>query len=349
MARSRARCKRESGGATPGRPTLSRRRLLRENEVLRARLVECEEVLRAIRSGQVDALVVGGEGEPRVVPLTREPSAHPMLVEAMSQGAGILDERGTVLYCNSHLAEMLIAPLNRVMGHCLIDFAAVADREAVARMIELGRSENCSIDTSFSRGGSTMPVQLSLSPMRCGAMQSVCLVATDLTDRNLTLIDELTGLSNRRGFFTLAQQQLLVARRLKTEMILIFIDLDGFKPINDMLGHPAGDQALIDVAKVLKNTYRESDILARLGGDEFAVLAAGSVDMQMETLHQRLRDNLDAFNSFGNRPYQLAMSVGMVRCDHDEPLPLPDLLALADSAMYSEKLAHHRVSGQPAR
>jgi diguanylate cyclase (GGDEF)-like protein len=188
--------------------------------------------------------------------------------------------------------------------------------------------------------------------MRIQGLTGICVVVTDLTDRKrsealatLSLTDELTGLSNRRGFFTLAQSQLTLARRLHTEVALVFLDLDDFKTINDTFGHGNGDRALVDFAGLLKNTYRESDIIARLGGDEFAVLAAGTPEMSMLTLDDRLQKNLNAFNAAGHRPYQLRMSVGMVRCDYENPLPVPDLLALADAAMYEQKRGKHKHSG----
>ncbi len=91
--------------------------------------------------------------------------------------------------------------------------------------------------------------------------------------RNLSLTDELTGLHNRRGFITLSQQQIRQAKRTKKEMLLLFVDLDGLKKINDGFGHSEGDRALFAVAALLRETFRDSDIVARIGGDEFAVLA----------------------------------------------------------------------------
>ena len=85
----------------------------------------------------------------------------------------------------------------------------------------------------------------------------------------MSLHDELTGLYNRRGFITLAEQQLKIADRMKTSILLLFGDLDGMKFINDTFGHQEGNQALIDTTNILKDTFRGSDILARVGGDEF--------------------------------------------------------------------------------
>ena len=89
----------------------------------------------------------------------------------------------------------------------------------------------------------------------------------------LSLTDELTGLYNRRRFFVLTEQCLKVAVRTKKRSLLLFIDMDDLKWINDHYGHNEGDQALIDLANILKKTFRESDIIARIGGDEFVVLS----------------------------------------------------------------------------
>ncbi|MEJ2323606.1 MAG: GGDEF domain-containing protein, partial [Nitrospirota bacterium] len=93
--------------------------------------------------------------------------------------------------------------------------------------------------------------------------------------RSLSLTDELTGLSNRRGFFNLVDQLLKMAKRMNTVIYMLYADLDSLKSINDVYGHHEGDNILKDVAHILKTTYRESDIVARIGGDEFVVIPVG--------------------------------------------------------------------------
>ena len=87
--------------------------------------------------------------------------------------------------------------------------------------------------------------------------------------QQLSYNDELTGLLNRRGFLSMAQQQLKIAQREDWQLVLLFADLDSLKNINDNFGHTEGDRALKNVAAVLKKTFRTSDLLARLGGDEW--------------------------------------------------------------------------------
>jgi len=155
--------------------------------------------------------------------------------------------------------------------------------------------------------------------------------------REMSLRDQMTDLYNRRGFITLAEQQIRAADRAKRPMLLTFIDLDGLKGINDTLGHEEGDRALIDAANVLRQTFRESDVIARLGGDEFAVLSIDAADMNPEDLSKRLQENIDAGNAKETRPYKMAMSWGTVVYDPGFPLSFDELMSLADERMYAQK------------
>jgi len=155
--------------------------------------------------------------------------------------------------------------------------------------------------------------------------------------RSLSLIDDLTGLYNRRGFADLGEQYLKLARRSGRGVTMVYLDLDRFKTINDSLGHHVGDRALIKVADILRATFRRSDIIARLGGDEFGVLALEAADESSETLIERLRERVADFNESSPEPYQLSVSVGMAHHDDDPRVRLEDLVAEADRAMYAEK------------
>jgi two-component system, cell cycle response regulator len=161
------------------------------------------------------------------------------------------------------------------------------------------------------------------------------------------LMDELTGLYNRRGLQAVGGPLFRGLGRLKKGLMLLYLDLDNMKPINDAHGHEAGDQALRDVAELLRSTFRESDILARLGGDEFAVLAAGAAVDSAGLMEQRLRDNLADFNRRSERPYELALSVGAAHCGPDRPATLQALLSRADGLMYEQKQARRRGRGAP--
>lgn len=169
--------------------------------------------------------------------------------------------------------------------------------------------------------------------------------AEDITQRKemeemlqtLAIVDELTGLFNRRGFFTLAEQQLKIATRREREMILLYADLDKLKLINDNLGHAEGDRALQETAKILKNTFRESDIIARIGGDEFVVLAVETPESNARILSSHLQGNLEAYNSKRSLPYRLSLSIGTAHFDPASSTTLKELLTQADAVMYEQK------------
>jgi diguanylate cyclase (GGDEF)-like protein len=155
--------------------------------------------------------------------------------------------------------------------------------------------------------------------------------------RDLSLVDELTKLYNRRGFMTLAEQQLKVAHRTKKEMSLFYADLDDLKKINDSFGHDEGDSALVEAAGLLRDAFRDSDIISRIGGDEFVVLAIDIAEGKAATLTRRLREKVAALNARPGRAYAVSFSLGVARYDPEEPASLQELLSLADRKMYQDK------------
>jgi two-component system, cell cycle response regulator len=160
------------------------------------------------------------------------------------------------------------------------------------------------------------------------------------------LVDELTGLYNRRGLLSVAGPLCRTAGRLRKGMALLFIDVDNLKQINDTLGHiEAGDLALKETASLLRETFRESDILARVGGDEFAVLAVGVSPGGGARLAARLEENVRAHNAHGGRPYHLSLSVGLAYYDPERPCALEALLSRADGLMYQQKRAKRQAQG----
>lgn len=155
--------------------------------------------------------------------------------------------------------------------------------------------------------------------------------------RAMSVRDELTGLENRRGFMSRAAEQLALAESGGRPAALFFADLNGMKPINDLLGHDEGDRALVDIANVWRKVFRSTDVLARLGGDEFVMFAAGVDAATVDVVRARIAAEVAAFNALDARPYALSVSVGAAAFDPVAPRSLEDLLAAADAAMYEEK------------
>jgi diguanylate cyclase (GGDEF)-like protein/PAS domain S-box-containing protein len=156
-----------------------------------------------------------------------------------------------------------------------------------------------------------------------------------------SITDDLTGLFNRRGFFTIATEYLKLASRNKTKMFLLFLDMDLLKNINDTFGHHVGDAALIKIAEILRQTFRDSDIKGRMGGDEFTVLTIDSNLAGAEMAIGRLEKNIAEFNSANDAPFKLAFSTGVSCFDPEYPSSIEDLIVRADKLMYEKKRQRH--------
>lgn len=156
----------------------------------------------------------------------------------------------------------------------------------------------------------------------------------------LASIDDLTRLSNRRGFESLARHALAACQRHGRPASFLFFDLNGFKAINDTHGHAEGDLALITFAQTLRGVFRESDVLGRLGGDEFVVLLTDATADSTREVLSRLQHDLTAANARAQRGYEIRYSVGLIEYDPARHGDVAALLAEADSAMYSDKLTH---------
>lgn len=160
--------------------------------------------------------------------------------------------------------------------------------------------------------------------------------------RSLSLMDELTGLHNRRGFVSLAEQHLKLTARQRVRSTLIFIDVDNLKYINDNFGHREGDYALQQIAGLLRECFRQSDIIGRLGGDEFCVLLSHMSEMAEFLVRERLSQLLVRNNQNSGRTYSLSVSLGIVNVgDYRE---LAQQISRADALMYQHKRAK-QISG----
>src|SRR5467141_2019044 len=204
-----------------------------------------------------------------------------------------------------------------------------ANRE-LASLLRDVRTE--SYGTSLGDTQSQPISELLMRAVRCAAKQYM--LQAELG--NLALTDELTGLYNRRGFLALAERQLKLSRRSGRGILLVFIDVDGLKQINDTFGHAEGDRTLIRAGGVLEKTFLESDVVARFGGDEFAVLAIEASGHNQEIIAARLRENLRQMNDEDSGT-AISLSWGVARFDPRSKTSIGQLMVQADQAMYDHK------------
>ena len=163
------------------------------------------------------------------------------------------------------------------------------------------------------------------------------MVEREISTLSLAMGDALTGLSNRRGFELLGDRAVNLAGRLQLPVAAVYADIDEMKPINDELGHDAGDRAILACARLLEANLRESDVLARLGGDEFCALLFGAAAEGAESAVERLKDELAGWNEGSEEPFELAISFGVSRSRNDKRVSLSTLVAEADQRMLHGK------------
>ena len=190
--------------------------LLAEIADLRNRLEEAEDTLRAIREGEVDALVVSGPAGEQIYTLKGADYSYRILIEAMNEGAGILALDGDILYANQQLSEILGAPLERLVGTCICDYVEAADRELLMALLSHGRQGASKGEVSLrNRYGVIVPAYLSFRSFNLEeAPGAVCLVVTDLTQQ-------------KRQEAILAEEQLSRAIFEQVEAVILVVDPEG--------------------------------------------------------------------------------------------------------------------------
>ena len=161
--------------------------------------------------------------------------------------------------------------------------------------------------------------------------------------RSLSLNDELTGLYNRRGFITMAENRQKLVQREGARSSLIFGDMDDLKHVNDTFGHGEGDRALQEIAEVFRECFRASDIIARIGGDEFCALLTYASESNETAIRHRLAYIMEAHNDRPRRLYRLSLSLGIARIRTSYGIEVE--LARADAQMYDDKRRKRALPG----
>ena len=168
------------------------------------------------------------------------------------------------------------------------------------------------------------------------------MVVCELEAIHMATMDELTDISNRRGFIALAQHSINLGVRQIAPLILVFLDLDRFKDINDKFGHATGDQVLINFAALMKKSFRSSDVFARIGGDEFAVLMSNTSQAQAEVAIEKFSGLLREYYQHQCPQYVVEYSYGIVEFDQNRHDSIETLLEDGDTLMYQLKRSKNK-------
>ncbi len=272
------------------------------------------------------------------------PIARDTLIEILGDGVLVLDDQFRLVDSNPR-AQSIFGWDKTPVG---ITPEKIAPHLLDLEVIETAKGEYC-YEKTLSQNHQAMHFEVTVSTLRNPQkfVMGYLLVLHDITRRKkiemelqeLSLEDDLTGLSNRRGFYVLSDQLCSFCLRMKMNAVLFFMDMDNLKSINDQNGHAAGDQALKEMGQVLKNSFRSSDVIARFGGDEFVVLAIETQENTSEIMRKRIRDQLTKYVNQHPREYLLDVSQGAAHFSWQQPKPIEELLKEADAAMYQEKQA----------
>ncbi len=276
------------------------------------------------------------------------------LFENAPEAIALLDEHDHIIRINRQFTSLFGYTDGEAVGKNIDDLIVpnelVDQGEKLTARVAAG--ENASGESlRRHKDGHMFWVSVSATPFRVGEEPArVYAMYHDISARKraeeelraLLLVDELTGLPNRRAFITLSEQALKVATRMQRDVLMIFIDVDHLKHINDTWGHLSGDRALIDTARVLHDSCREADIVARLGGDEFVALMSIDSDQPSEIICERIQARVETHNRETERGYPLSLSVGATRSKAEGTM-LADLLAQADTALYEQKRGRPRT------
>ena len=276
----------------------------------------------------------------------RETDARYRQLLAMSPEAVLVHAGGRIIFTNPAAAELLgVASEDALVGQSIGDFATAQSREALEGLSSTARGGGRPPRVRgqlLKSTGAALDVEISSSPCVYHDRPAVVVLARDISSQlryerdlhALALVDELTGLHNRRGFTLFAEQEIARARRSGRMPTLVFADLDDLKGINDVCGHASGDAAIRLVATAFKSILRETDIVARWSGDEFVALLSDGDPSAAEQIADRLAAAI-ANQRLTDSPYLVSATVGTSTLD--PMLSLYDAIERADAELYTRK------------
>jgi diguanylate cyclase (GGDEF)-like protein/PAS domain S-box-containing protein len=261
------------------------------------------------------------------------------------------DEKGTILKINPRFSELFGYTSKEIEGkninEGIINPADKMEEEIILTKELLNRHTNTNFETiRKKKDGTLFPVYLSVSNIVIdGKTERWIRIYIDISEKKqmeeqlikLARIDSLTGCYNRGYALELLDRHLKLSQRNKSFILLAFLDIDGFKAINDTFGHDEGDKVLKEVAVLFKSILREVDIICRMGGDEFLLIFPDSSLKEVSLILSRLQTNLSQLNKTIKKDYSIKFSMGFSEYLPDKPKTLNELIHIADQRMYEEK------------
>jgi len=279
------------------------------------------------------------------------PPALEELVSQIDDGLYFTDGQGVLLYANSGLARILGYSIpEEILGRRILDFVPTEYIEKTNEQYLAVLTPKSTIEELITKiqrkDGSTAWIEIRPIRPREGSEHGGSFgIIRDISERRnseealrrLAVTDELTGLLNRRGFYLYAKEVLSELTGSSGRGVVLFVDMDRLKTINDSLGHGEGDAALRLVAAALSKTFRTSDIIARYGGDEFVVLAPDISDHDISKYLADFQQEVAIRGQLAGLHYAVSATVGIYPFEAQESLTLQELIKRADSDMYRRK------------
>jgi diguanylate cyclase (GGDEF)-like protein/PAS domain S-box-containing protein len=295
------------------------------------------------------------EAQEHIQALHKRETELSAILENTSDGYICTDEAGTVTAWNRKAEEIFLWSREEAIGALIEDLiipAAMREayREDLKSFLATGESNNVGSIVEHSalrKDGMLIPVEIRVTAVQIDSRTIFSAFVQDITPRKLqekarlrdAQEDALTGLANRRVMYRFLKARLEAKPTTEDPLWLLYLDLDGFKPINDTLGHAAGDQMLVEVSHRLKQCMREDDLVSRIGGDEFVIVANGLPNRAcIDKLCERLLKSLRKPVSINKHEVSVGCSIGIVSAP-DDSSQADDLLRFADIALYEAKAA----------
>ncbi|MGG3451043.1 EAL domain-containing protein [Domibacillus aminovorans] len=274
-----------------------------------------------------------------------------LITENSSDLISTINEEGNLLYISPSHTVLLGHDLVEIESSPLFQWIHEEDRESVIDciqdMITKGKGSSQLEFRILAKSGNYIDVEAKVNSIfdPSGIVKNLVLVMRDITERkkteqtiyHLAYHDTLTELPNRRLFMDCLRKEVNQANSVRSQLAVMFVDVDRFKHINDSYGHEIGDLILIETAKQIKECLHSTDLVARIGGDEFTILLTNVSDTEeVETIAQRIKDSFQVPIESGGKVYNLSCSIGISLFPSDGK-DVDELLKRADMALYAVK------------